>query len=483
MNRRMILFLLGRTMLILAALMTPVLIVALCYGEKEAHAFLITIAIMVAISFVLPRKRPKNGDIYAREGLVTVAATWIMISLFGALPMCLSGAIPSFTDAFFEMASGFTTTGASILSSVDELPRCALFWRSFSHWVGGMGVLVFMMAVLPLSDDRSMALMRAEVPGPVAGKIVPRMRQTAKILYGVYSGMTLLLFILLLCGGMPVFDALCNAFATAGTGGFAIRNSGISGYNSAYVEIVIAVFMLLFAINFNLYYLILLGKVKEALRNEELHWFLIIVAGATLTIAATVVKLYASFGESLRYAFFQVSAIVSTTGFATADFNLWPAYAQTVLVLLMFIGGCAGGTGGGFKVSRVIICVKSFFTELNYTLHPHAVTTVRIDRRPVDKSVIKGTRNYLCGYVLITIIVTLIISVLDGQYDFTTHFTATVSCFNNIGPGLNSVGPMENFGGYSVASKILLAFTMLAGRLEIFPIILLFSPRTWRKAN
>lgn len=479
----MILFLLGRTMIILAALMTPVLIVALCYGEKEAHAFLITIAILVAIGLVLPRKRPENGDIFAREGIVTVAAAWILMSLFGALPMCLCGAIPSLADAFFEMASGFTTTGASILSSVDELPRCALFWRSFSHWVGGMGVLVFLMAVLPLSDDRSMALMRAEVPGPVAGKIVPRMRKTAKILYGVYSGMTLLLIVLLLFGGMPVFDAICNACATAGTGGFSIRNSGISGYNSAYIEIVITVFMLLFAINFNLYYLILIGKVKEAVKNEELHWFLIIVAAATLTVAAAVIKLYASFGESLRYAFFQVASIVSTTGFSTADFNQWPAYAQTVLVLLMFIGGCAGGTGGGLKVSRVIICVKSFFAELYHTLHPHAVTTVRIDGRPVDKSVMKGTRNYLCGYVLILIAVTVIISALDGQYDFTTHFTATMSCINNIGPGLNSVGPMENFGGYSVVSKIILAFTMLAGRLEIFPIVLLFSPRTWRKAN
>lgn len=483
MNRRMILFLLGRTMFVLAALMTPVLLVALCYGEREVHAFVITMAILIAVGLILPRKRPENGDIFAREGLVTVAAAWILVSLFGALPMYLSGAIPSFADAFFEMASGFTTTGASILSSVESLPHCVNFWRSFSHWVGGMGVLVFLMAVLPLSDNRSMALMRAEVPGPVAGKLVPRMRQTAKILYGVYSAMTLLLFILLLCGGMPLFDAMCNAFGTAGTGGFAVRDSGISYYNSAYVDIVLSVFMLLFAINFNLYYLILIGKAKEALKNEELRWFLIIVAGATVTVAASVLKLYSSVGESLRYAFFQVTSIISTTGFGTADFTLWPSYAQAVIVLLMFIGGCAGGTGGGFKVSRVIICVKSFFAEMYHTLHPHGLTTVRIDNKPVDKSVIKGTRNYLCGYVLLLIVVTLVISATDGQYDFTTHFTAAVSCLNNIGPGLNAVGPMSNYGGYSAAGKIILAITMLAGRLELFPIVLLFAPRTWRKAN
>ena len=396
--------------------------------------------------------------------------------------MVISGAIPSYVDALFEMISGFTTTGASILPQVETLPHGVLFWRSFSHWVGGMGVLVFVMAVVPMSDNRSMVLMRAEVPGPVAGKLVPRMRSTAKLLYGVYSVMTVVLIVLLLFGGMPVFDAVCTAFGTAGTGGFSVRNAGIAFYDSAYIDVVLSIFMLLFGVNFNLYYLILIGRVREALRSEELRWFGIIVAASVCIIAVDIFASFQSVGLSLRHALFQVSSIISTTGFATVDFAQWPVLSHEVLLLLMLIGSCAGSTGGGIKISRVVICVKSFAAELHHMLHPHAVTVVRLDRKAIDKETLIGTRNYLIGYVLIIILVSLLLAVFDDAFDFLTHFSATMACFNNIGPGLSVVGPMSNYAAYSPASKLLLSLAMLAGRLEVFPIVLLFSPRTWRRS-
>ena len=446
--------------------MAPSAVLAAIYGEGELKAFLITMLLLAVIGV----------------GRVTVAAAWILISAFGALPMVISGAIPSYIDALFEMISGFTTTGASIVPLVEELPHGVLFWRSFSHWVGGMGVLVFVMAVLPMSDNRSMVLMRAEVPGPVAGKLVPRMRSTAKLLYGVYSFMTIVLIALLLLGGMPAFDAVCTAFGTAGTGGFAVRNAGIAFYDSAYIDIVLSIFMLLFGVNFNLYYLILIGRVREALRSEELRWFGIIVAASVLIIAADIFAGFQNVGLSLRHALFQVSSIISTTGFATVDFAQWPVLSHEVLLLLMLIGSCAGSTGGGIKISRVVICVKSFAAEMHHMLHPHAVTVVRLDRKAIDKETLIGTRNYLIGYVLIVILVLLLLAVFDDMFDFLTHFSATMACFNNIGPGLSVVGPMSNYAAYSPASKLLLSLAMLAGRLEVFPIILLFSPRTWRRS-
>jgi len=482
MNKRMIVYLLGRILTVEAALMMPSAVLAAVYREGDLMAFLITMVLLIAIGLPLSLKRPKNTEIYAREGLVTVAAAWILIAAFGALPMVLSGAVPSYVDALFEMVSGFTTTGASILTEVESLPHGVLFWRSFSHWVGGMGVLVFVMAVLPMTDNRSMVLMRAEVPGPVAGKLVPRMRSTAKILYAVYSAMTLVLIVLLLFGGMPVFDAVCTAFGTAGTGGFAVRNAGIAFYDSAYIDIVLSVFMLLFGVNFNLYYLILIGRVREAVKSEELRWFGIIVAAATAIIAFNILPLLESGFEAFRHAFFQVATIISTTGFATKDFALWPALSQEVLLVLMIVGGCAGSTGGGMKVSRVVILVKSFASELKHMLHPRAVTVVRIDKKPLEKETLIGTRNYLVGYVLILVFVTLAISVLDSGFDFTTQFSATMACFNNIGPGLGAVGPMSNYAAYTDLSKIILSIAMLAGRLEIFPIVLLFSGRTWRQS-
>lgn len=462
--------------------MAPSAVLAAIYGEDDLKAFLITMLLLAVIGVALSFRRPKNSAIFAREGLVTVAAAWILISAFGALPMVISGAIPSYIDALFEMISGFTTTGASIVPLVEELPHGVLFWRSFSHWVGGMGVLVFVMAVLPMSDNRSMVLMRAEVPGPVAGKLVPRMRSTAKLLYGVYSFMTIVLIALLLLGGMPAFDAVCTAFGTAGTGGFAVRNAGIAFYDSAYIDIVLSIFMLLFGVNFNLYYLILIGRVREALRSEELRWFGIIVAASVLIIAADIFAGFQNVGLSLRHALFQVSSIISTTGFATVDFAQWPVLSHEVLLLLMLIGSCAGSTGGGIKISRVVICVKSFAAEMHHMLHPHAVTVVRLDRKAIDKETLIGTRNYLIGYVLIVILVLLLLAVFDDMFDFLTHFSATMACFNNIGPGLSAVGPMSNYAAYSPASKLLLSLAMLAGRLEVFPIILLFSPRTWHRS-
>lgn len=478
----MIVYLLGRILTVEAVLMAPSAVLAAIYGEGDLKAFLITMLLLAAIGVALSFRRPKNSAIFAREGLVTVAAAWILISAFGALPMVISGAIPSYIDALFEMISGFTTTGASIVPLVEELPHGVLFWRSFSHWVGGMGVLVFVMAVLPMSDNRSMVLMRAEVPGPVAGKLVPRMRSTAKLLYGVYSFMTIVLFVLLLLGGMPAFDAVCTAFGTAGTGGFAVRNAGIAFYDSAYIDVVLSIFMLLFGVNFNLYYLILIGRVREALRSEELRWFGIIVAASVLIIAADIFASFQNVGLSLRHALFQVSSIISTTGFATVDFAQWPVLSHEVLLLLMLIGSCAGSTGGGIKISRVVICVKSFAAEMHHMLHPHAVTVVRLDRKAIDKETLIGTRNYLIGYVLIVILVLLLLAVFDDMFDFLTHFSATMACFNNIGPGLSAVGPMSNYAAYSPASKLLLSLAMLAGRLEVFPIILLFSPRTWRRS-
>ena len=478
----MIVYLLGRILTVEAVLMAPSAVLAAIYGEGDLKAFLFTMLLLAVVGVALSCRRPKNSAIFAREGLVTVAAAWILISAFGALPMVISGAIPSYVDALFEMISGFTTTGASILPQVETLPHGVLFWRSFSHWVGGMGVLVFVMAVVPMSDNRSMVLMRAEVPGPVAGKLVPRMRSTAKLLYGVYSVMTVVLIVLLLFGGMPVFDAVCTAFGTAGTGGFSVRNAGIAFYDSAYIDVVLSIFMLLFGVNFNLYYLILIGRVREALRSEELRWFGIIVAASVCIIAVDIFASFQSVGLSLRHALFQVSSIISTTGFATVDFAQWPVLSHEVLLLLMLIGSCAGSTGGGIKISRVVICVKSFAAELHHMLHPHAVTVVRLDRKAIDKETLIGTRNYLIGYVLIIILVSLLLAVFDDAFDFLTHFSATMACFNNIGPGLSVVGPMSNYAAYSPASKLLLSLAMLAGRLEVFPIVLLFSPRTWRRS-
>lgn len=409
----------------------------------------------------------------SRDGYFIVAAAWIIISLIGALPLYLSGDFPTYWNALFEIVSGFTTTGASVLSNPENLGHGILFWRSFTHWIGGMGVLVFVLMVMPMENDNSMHLVRAEVPGPTAGKLVPRMRTTSMILYGMYAVMTLVLVILLRCFGMNTFDSLCYAFGTAGTGGFSISSVGIAGYNSLAIEVILGVFMLLFSVNFNVYHLILLKKFKEAFSSEEVKVFLGIVLVSTLAIAANVVRFAGGFGSSLRQAFFQVSSIITTTGYATVDYNMWPAFSTHVIALLMIIGACAGSTGGGLKVSRVIILVKSIVQETRQIINPKAVVTVRLDGKPVDKKVLSSTRIYASAYLILLCLFTLLLS-LDGL-DFTTNVTAVLSCFNNIGPGLSLVGPMGNFSVYSDWAQVLLSLVMITGRLEIFPMFLLFA--------
>ncbi len=477
MNRRMVVFLLGRILLLEALLMLPSVFVGLYYREAITWCFLPAMGALVLLG-LFGIKKPKNTAIYAREGFLTVAAAWLLMSLFGAVPLWLSGEFRTFWDCLFEIVSGFTTTGASILSSVEQLPRCILFWRSFSHWVGGMGVLVFVLAVMPMSEERSMHLMRAEVPGPVKGKLVPRMRDTAKILYAVYSALTVILIILLWAGGMPLFESVCHAFGAAGTGGFAVKNAGIAAYDSTYIHVVLSVFMLLFGVNFSLYHLILIGKWKNAVRSEELRVYFCIVAAAVALITVNTISSANSFGISLRDAFFQVSSIITTTGYATADFNLWPAFSRMILVLLMFFGACAGSTGGALKISRVVILFKSARQEIRKLLHPRSVTVVRMEGKPLGTDLLRSTLTFFLLYIACLALGVFLLS-LDEQ-DFETNFTAALACLSNIGPGLGKVGPTGNYGFYSSASKVLLSFEMLAGRLELFPIIMLFSPLTYR---
>lgn len=473
MNKRKIISIIGKIILIEAILMIPSLAVSIAYGDGDAGAFICTIVPSVIIGALFSGIRQSDKRMSSRDGYFIVAAAWIIISLIGAIPLYLDGQFPTYWNALFEIVSGFTTTGASVLAEPAKLGHGILFWRSFTHWIGGMGVLVFVLMVMPMENDNSMHLVRAEVPGPTAGKLVPRMRTTSMILYGIYTAMTLILIILLKCGGMSMFDSLCIAFGTAGTGGFATSAAGIAGYGSAYVEILLSIFMLLFGINFNVYHLILLGKVKAALKSEEVRIYLIIVAASTAAITLNIVHQSLSLGKAVRDALFQVSSIITTTGFSTVDFNFWPEFSKHTLVLLMIIGACAGSTGGGLKISRVIILVKSFFAEIKQIIIPKSVITVRLDGKPVDKRTLNSTRIYAAAYLLLICVSTLLLS-LDGL-DLTTNLTAVLACFNNIGPGLGLVGPMNNFSIYSDWAQVLLSVIMLTGRLEIFPMFLLFT--------
>jgi trk system potassium uptake protein TrkH len=477
MNRRMVVFLLGRILLIEAALMLPSVLVGLIYREAITWCFLPAIGVLLLLG-LFGLKKPKDTAIYAREGFLVVAASWVLMSVFGAIPLWLSGEFRTFWDALFEIVSGFTTTGASILGSVEQIPHCILFWRSFSHWIGGMGVLVFMLAVLPMSEERSMHLMRAEVPGPTVGKLVPRMRDTAKILYGVYTALTVALIILLCAGGMPLFEAVCHAFGAAGTGGFSVKNAGIAAYDSTYIHIVLSVFMLLFGVNFSLYHLILIKKWKNAVKSEELHTYLGIVLAAVTLITVNTFTTAERLGLTLRDAFFQVSSILTTTGYATTDFNAWPAFSRMILILLMFFGACAGSTGGALKISRVVILFKSARQEIRKLLHPRAITVVRMEGKPIGSDLLRSTLAFFLLYIAFLALGVLLLSL--GEQDFETNFTATLACLSNIGPGLGKVGPTANYGFYSSASKVLLSLEMLAGRLELFPILMLFSPLTYR---
>lgn len=479
MNYSMIFFIIGWVFIIEAALMAPSALVALLYAEQSIWAFAAAIGLCLLLGVPLVRRQPSNKVFYAKEGCVTVALSWIVMSLMGALPFVFSGVIPSIVDAMFETVSGFTTTGASILKDVEVLPRCMLFWRSFTHWIGGMGVLVFLLCLLPMSGGGySMNLMKAESPGPSVSKLVPKVRSTAKLLYGLYVALSLLELALLLLGSMPLFDALCTTFGTAGTGGFGIKNSSIGEY-SAYIQSIVTIFMILFGINFNVYFLLYMRRPKEAFRCEEAGWYLAIIAVSTLIITVFIRNSFPDLVTAFRHAAFQVGSIITTTGFSTADFNVWPAVPKAILVLLMFIGACAGSTGGGIKVSRIVLLFRTMTREIGQIIHPHMVKKLKFEGRVVGQEVLRSVNAFMVAYVLIFAGSTLLVC-LDG-FDLVTSFTSVAATLNNIGPGLELVGPASNFSCFSDLSKIVLIFDMLAGRLEIFPLLVLFFRDTWKK--
>ncbi len=477
MNYQMIGYVISRILWTEAVLLLLPMLVAVIYGESTTP-FLAAMAALVLAGLLFCHK-PRQTALYARDGFAVVALAWVGMSLFGAIPFVVSGDIPHYINAVFETVSGFTTTGATILTEVESLTYSGLFWRSFTHWVGGMGVLVFVMAVLPMTDGHGMHLLRAEMPGPTVGKLVSRMSDTAKILYGIYLVMTLVEIVLLVLGGMPLFDACIHSFGSAGTGGFSCRNLSVGAYDNAYFDIVIGIFMLLFGVNFNLYYFLMIRRFREVFRSEELRAYLLIVTAAVLAIAWNIYQIYGSAATSLRHAFFQVSTIVTTTGYATADFNLWPSFSKTILVILMFMGACAGSTGGGIKVARFVILAKTSWGDMRKMLHPNAVVPIRFEGKPLTDRQVRSVHLFLTVYLIIFTFSALLISL--ERLDLVTTFTAVTSCMNNIGPGLEVVGPMGNFSQFSWASKILLSFDMLVGRLEVFPMLLLFAPSIWKR--
>ena len=478
MNYRMITYILGWILIFEALFMAVPAITAVCYRESAVWWFLATAAICALIGLLLTKiKKPQSKKLYSREGFVIVSLSWIVLSVFGSLPFVLSGEIPSFIDALFETVSGFTTTGASILDDVEALPKSMLMWRSFTHWVGGMGVLVFIMAFVSLSGAQNMHIMKAESPGPSVSKLVPRVKTTALLLYGIYFTLTLIEFILLLFGGLSPFDALNTAFATAGTGGFGIYGDSIGSF-SVYNQIIVIAFMLLFSVNFNSYFFLLKGKIRDAL-SLEVRVFFAIVLTSVLIIAFNITENISGIGQALLDSAFSVSSIISTTGFSTVDFNNWPELSRTILVLLMFVGACAGSTGGGMKVSRIIILFKNLGRELLVMIHPKQVKKIRMDGHPVERETVHTVSVYIVAYLALMVVSIGIISF--DNHDLITNFTAVVSAVNNIGPGLELVGPSANFGFFSVLSKLVLIFDMLAGRLELFPMLLLFNPAMWKK--
>lgn len=478
MNIKSISYILGWILKIEAVFMCLPVATAVIYGERQGWAFLIVMALCAAAGFGLSFRRPKELNFYAKEGFVATALSWIIMSTFGALPFMLTGEIPLFVDALFETVSGFTTTGSSILTNVEALSHCSLIWRSFTHWIGGMGVLVFLLAVLPMVGGSNMQLMKAESPGPSVGKLVPKVRFTARILYLLYIALTVLEIAFLLLGGIPVFDAVCTAFGTAGTGGFGIKNDSIAGY-SPYIQWVVTVFMIVFGVNFNVYFLIYMRKFREASRCEEMRWYLAIIAGATLLICVNAYDLELTLEHNLRNAAFQVASIITTTGFATADFDLWPQFSRLVLVILMFCGACAGSTGGGMKVSRFVIGAKSVGAYTGSFLHPRGVRKIKFEEKDVEKETLHAILVYFVAVAVIFVASVLLVS-LDNM-DLETTFTAVAATFNNIGPGINAVGPTCNFSGFSVLAKSVLIFDMLAGRLEIFPMLILLYPPLWKE--
>ena len=474
----MIRYTLGWLLLFESAFLALPIITGAIYGEGAVISFLITAVLSLALGLLLSLRRPKATELYAKEGFVIVSMSWIVMSLVGAVPLVMCGACGSFIDALFETVSGFTTTGASIFSAVEDLPRSVLMWRSFTHWVGGMGVLVFIMAFLPLSGGHNMHIMRAESPGPDVSKLVPKMKNTALILYAIYFALTVIQLIALLISGMSLFDALNTAFSTAGTGGFGFKNDSFASATTAQ-QVIVTVFMLIFSINFNSYYLILNKKIKDAF-NSEIKIFLLIVVCAVTVITVDTLGRYGSIGEAVNHASFTVASLISTTGFATENFDLWPELSRTVLVLIMFVGACAGSTGGGIKVSRIIILFKGMARELHTLLHPRQIKKITVDRKPVSHELIRSVNAYIGCYILIFVASLIVVSFDTG--DLVTNFTAVTATINNIGPGLSAVGPSANYAFFSPLSKLVLIFDMLAGRLELFPMLILFSPMTYKKS-
>lgn len=481
MNYKIVLKTVGRLLWAEAILLCLPMFVSLYYKENLFHVYLIVMGLLLSAGAIMNLPKPEKRTVYAREGFVIVSISWILLSFFGALPFVFSGEIPSLVDAFFETVSGFTTTGATILTDIESVSKSLLFWRAFTHWIGGMGILMFVLAFLPQKDMQSMHIMRAEVPGPSVGKIVSKTTVTARILYIIYGVLTIAQIIALLCCKMPLFDSITTAFATAGTGGFSVKNASIAAYNSLPIEMVCTVFMLLFGINFNLFYLVLIKQFKRAFKSEELWTYLGIVAVSTCIIALNITPIVKSFGVSLRQAVFQVASIITTTGFVTADFNQWPALSQCIIITLMFIGACAGSTGGGLKVGRIIILFKSSIRELRRALNPRRVKSIRLDNTVIEKETVSATCVYFVVYMLIIGISILLVSL--NNLDFTTTFSSVVTCINNVGPGLSLVGPVENFNHLSVLSKLVLSADMLIGRLEVLPMMILFIPSTWKKGN
>ena len=479
MNYKMVLKTVGRLLWAEAALLCLPLFVSLYYYENLFHIYLIVMGLLLVAGAIMNLPKPEKRTIYAREGFVIVSLSWILLSFFGALPFVFSGAIPSIVDAIFETVSGFTTTGASILTEIESLPKSILFWRSFTHWIGGMGIIVFVLAFLPQKDMQSMHIMRAEVPGPSVGKLVSKATVTARILYIMYAALTIAQIIALLCCDMPLFDSVTTTFATAGTGGFSVRNASIAAYNNLGAEIVITIFMALFGINFNLFYLLLIKQFKRVFKSEELWTYIGVIFVSIVIIALNIYPMVESIGTAIRQSSFQVVSIITTTGFVTADFGQWPILSQIILVMLMFLGACAGSTGGGLKVGRMVILVKASLRELRRAINPRRVKAIKLDGAVVDKDIVSTTSTYFVIYMFIIGISALLLS-LDN-FDLTTTVTSVITCINNVGPGLGDVGPVENFADYGDFSKLILTANMLIGRLEIFPMLILFMPATWRK--
>ena len=478
MHKKIVVHVLGLVLIFESACLLLPLLCSLIYGERDAFAFLISSLLCFLTGFLLKSVAPKNRNMYAKEGLLVVSLSWIFLSLFGALPFVISGAIPNYVHALFETVSGFTTTGASILSDVEALSHGMLFWRSFTHWIGGMGVLVFLVSLFKMSGGNNLYLLKAESTGPSVGKIVPHVQSTAKILYGIYSALTVLEIILLLAGGMPLFDAVTISLGTAGTGGFGVRNSGMADYTS-YQQTVVTIFMIIFGVDFSLYYLIFIRKFKSVFKSEELRIYLGIILVSITVITLNIMGTFESVWTALKHSAFQVGSIITTTGYATADFDKWPQLSKTILVLLMFVGACAGSTGGGMKVSRILISFKTIIKELKITAHPQSTHKITINGRMVAHDTIRSINVYIIAYFLIYAVSLLLISF--DNFDFTTNFTAVAATLNNIGPGLSKVGPMGNFSDFSPLSLFVFMLNMLIGRLEIFPMLILFSPYTWKK--